>query len=266
MRETVRMQIPALVQLTFDKWIFPRTPHGRSRTCTKNYRVPHGYLTNIHGLSRSNFHFLSDTSPIFNDFDGRIFIFLRTSHGRYGLLWTIFNISTNTSWTFTDFCWRILISPRTPNRRSRTFTDNFWFSHECLADAHGLSGTTFYFPTDTSRTLTDFQGRIFIFLRTPHRRSRTFTDNFWFPHGHFTDAHRLSHLDTEQGQSFENFCRKLTFEQMCSHQRPEKIFWIKFSVNMSKSMHYYKKLCEKIFCRKLNFEQKCSNEGSDKIF
>ena len=127
----------------------PWTPHGRSHTFTDNSRFPHGHLTNIHGLLRTNFYILTDTSCIFSDFHGRIFISLPTLHRR--------------SWTF------------------------ILFFHGHLTDAHGLSRTYFDFPTDTSRTFTDFYGRILNSPWTPQGRLRTFTDVFLIfprtPHG-----------------------------------------------------------------------------------
>ena len=102
----------------------------------------HVHLTDSQGLSRTNFDFLTDASLTLTDFNGQILILSRTSQGR-----------------------------------SRTLTDEIWFSHGPLTedhglprmnfdfptDAHGLSRTNFLFPTDTSRTLTDFGGRILIF-------------------------------------------------------------------------------------------------------
>ena len=87
---------------------------------------------------------------------------------------------------------RIFISSRPPHQYSRTFTEEFLFPHGHLTDAHGLSRTIFDFPTDTSRTLTDFHGQFLTFPRTPHGSSWVFTDKFSFTYGQLTDAHGLS--------------------------------------------------------------------------
>ena len=92
----------------------------------------------------------------------------------------------------TDFHGRILISPRTSHGLSRTFMDEFSFTDGHLTNIRRLSRTIFIFPrtphglsrpnlnslTDTSPTITDFNGQIVIFARTPHKRSETFADEF----------------------------------------------------------------------------------------
>ena len=134
---------------------------------------------------------------------------------------------TDNSRTLTDFHGKFLIFSGTPHGRSRTFTDEFGFSHGHLMNAHGLLRTILDFLTDTSRTLTDLYGKFLIcsrtphgqltdvcvqfsiYPRTPHECSRTFTDFHGlilifprtpcgclrtfsdisrFSHGHLTDA------------------------------------------------------------------------------
>ena len=157
---------------------------------------PHGQLMDAYPLSRTNFSFRADASQTLTDFHGKLLIFARTPHGH-----------------------------------SRTFMDNFWFSQEVLTNVHGLSRTNFDFFMDASQTLTDFYRQFLIFLRTltdvhgqflifsrtltdfhgrilispgtPHGRSRTFTDNFSFPHGCLTDAHVLSRTNFKSCIIFE---------------------------------------------------------------
>ena len=109
--------------------ISPRTPHGRSRTFTDNFRSPHGHLTDAHGLSRTIFDFPTDTSLTCTDFHGPFSISSRISHGCSRSLTDNFLFPlgdlTDTLQTLTDFYGQFLIISWTPHGRSRTLTDNF---------------------------------------------------------------------------------------------------------------------------------------------
>ena len=72
----------------------------------------------------------------------------------------------------------------------------------------------FYFPTDASQTLTDFHEKLFISPRTPHRPSRTSSDQFRYPHVHIMNIHGLlrtnfrfpnGHLTDAHGILWTNF-------------------------------------------------------------
>ena len=92
----------------------------------------------------------------------------------------------------TEFHGQFLISTRTPHGRSRTFKNIIWLFHVHLTNFHGIFWKIIDFSMDNSRTLIDFSGQFFISPRTPHGRSRTYTDNISLPHGHHTDVLRFS--------------------------------------------------------------------------
>ena len=126
----------------------------------------------------------------------------------HGVSRTILDFLTDTSRTLADIHEWFLISSQMLHERSRSFTNNFWFSHGHLTDAHRLSQflifsripyehswtftNSFYFHTDTSRMLTDVHEWFLILWQKSHEGSRNSTNNFWFTYVQLMDAHGLS--------------------------------------------------------------------------
>ena len=159
---------------------------GISHRCSRNFLdkfwFPQGHLMDAHGLSRTIFDFLTDTTRTLTDFHRQFFIFPPTPYGRSRTLMNGFRFSheylTDASGTFTNFHGKFVIFLRAPHGWSRTFTDNFWFLYVHLTDADGFSRTIFDFRTDNSRTLMDFYGLFLIFSRPRRGRFQNFTNSF----------------------------------------------------------------------------------------
>ena len=165
------------------------TTYGISRT---NFWLSYGHPTNYQRILQTNFNFPMVTLRTLTDFHGQIFDSpTDTSWTLKGLLRTIFNFFMGTSRKLLDLREWISISSRAHQRRSRTLRTNFDFTTDTSQPFTDFQRGIFDFPTDSSRTIKDFRGQILISLRTLNGRSQTFTDEFWFPHGHLTTVHRL---------------------------------------------------------------------------